>query len=534
MSRTALLGPFVLVALLALAAPTGAGAAPGGALPHALPPAGQARVAVLAPPPARWLVAARPSRATARIARAHGARALTVRGAYVLATPRARAFARALGDRLRYSEPDVALRRASAYEADGPQGYARGTVVADGLVAPAAFAPIGIVDDVVDTRVADVAQAKVIAASPAKALDEAGGAAVAHGTEVASVAAARADGQGVMGIAPGAPLLSYGYKELSCAEVSNGILALADAGAKVINLSFDADEDCHTLALATAAAFGDGALIVAAAGNELRQGHDPTVYPAAYPHVVTVGALDLGLQHASFSSTGPGMDLAAPGEAVPVAVPAALDLDGTADGTTRQDGTSFAAPIVSGVASWLIAARPKLGPDQYAGILRASAKDLGTPGWDASTGFGLVDLAAALAAPAPAADRGEPNDAIDEVDGTAFDRPDAYVHGTVHASVDPAEDPADVYRVRLKAHARATVRLTPATTANADLYAYSGKVKSLAATALARSRKAGRATDLVHLRNTTNKSATFYVVVRAPASTARTPSTPYALKVSAG
>src|SRR4051794_22892537 len=122
MSRTTLLGPFVLVAVLALAVPPGAPAS-GGALPHALPPAADVRAAVLAPLPARWLVAARPSRATARIARAHGARALGLRGAYAVATPRARAFARALGARLRYSEPDGALRRASAYEADGPQGY---------------------------------------------------------------------------------------------------------------------------------------------------------------------------------------------------------------------------------------------------------------------------------------------------------------------------------------------------------------------------------------------------------------------------
>jgi|GEM_PF-2023849 len=554
MSRTTPFGPFVLLVLLALAVPTGAVARQGG-LPHALPPAAAAAAAARvagaarapAPLPARWLVAARPSRATARIARAHGARPLALRGAYVVATPRARAFARALGARLRYSEPDAALRRASAYEGPGtdPAGWARGAVVAPGLVAPAAFAPVGIVDDVVDTRVADVGQAKVIAASPVKTLAAARAAAVAHGddpdavghgTEVASVAAGRADGQGVVGIAPGAPLLSYGYKELSCAEVSDGILSLADAGAKVVNLSFDADENCHTLALATAAAFGDGVLLVAAAGNELRPGHDPVVYPAAYPHVVTVGALDLGLAHASFSSTGPGLDLAAPGAAVPVAVPPALDLDGTADGTTRGYGTSFAAPIVSGVASWLIAARPKLQPDQYAGLLRATAKDVAPAGWDGGTGFGLVDLAAALAAPAPAADRGEPNDTVDEVDGTAFDRPDPYAHGRVAASVDPAEDPADVYRVRVAAHGRVTARLRPSTAANADLYAYSGAARSLAARPLARSREAGRATDAITLRNPTNKARTRYVAVRAPAAPAarRTLGTPYVLTLSAG
>ncbi|MCW2996005.1 MAG: hypothetical protein JWQ18_3500, partial [Conexibacter sp.] len=115
-------------------------------------------------------------------------------------------------------------------------------------------------------------------------------------------------------------------------------------------------------------------------------------------------------------------------------------------------------------------------------------------------------------------------------------RPDPYAHGSVKASVDPAEDPADIARVRVKARGRVTARLKPSSAANADLYAYSGTVKSLAATPLARSRRAGRATDIITLRNHTNKARTFYVVVRAPAAPAarRTLGTPYVLTLSAG
>jgi hypothetical protein len=216
-----------------------------------------------------------------------------------------------------------------------------------------------------------------------------------------------------------------------------------------------------------------------------------------------------------------------------------LDDDGTADGVTRNDGTSFAAPVVSGVASWLIAARPKLTPGQYGAILRASAKDLDGPGWDARTGFGLVNLAAALQAPIPAADRAEPNDGIDFVDGSTFTTPDPYIFKgaaarTITASVDPGDDPVDVYRVRLAAHGRAAATLTPAAGTNADLRTYSGKAKSLAATPLRTSKRPAGRTDRLQLVNTTNKPATFYVTVTAPGAQARPGGVPYALKLARG
>jgi len=392
------------------------------------------------------------------------------------------------------------LTRASAYEAD-PDGYARGLVVPASLTPPAAFAPIGLVDDVVDAGVPDVAQVKVLKSSPGKLLNVSGNPEVAHGTEVASVAAGRADGQGVLGIAPGAPLLSWGYKTLSCDEVSEGIIALAEAGAKVINLSFETEEDCASLRIAIAAAYGDGALIVASAGNEGDNG-DPTEYPAAYPHVLTVGALSLANAPAAFSSSGRGLDLVAPGEAIPVALPNALDRDGTAEGLTRVDGTSFAAPMVSGVASWLIAARPKLAPSQYADLLRTTARNAGIAGWNAHSGFGSVDLAAALTASVPAADRGEPNDDASQVDGSLFDRPDAYVTGSVKATIAPYEDPADYYRVRVKARSSRTVKLTT-TAKGLTLSGYRGTTR------VASSGKT------IKLRNTTGVSRTFYAVVRA-------------------
>jgi Subtilase family len=399
---------------------------------------------------------------------------------------------------------------ASAYESD-PSGYARGLIVPAGLTPPAAFAPIGLVDDVVDRDVPDVAQVKVLKKSPGKTLNLASKVNVEHGTEVASVAAGRADGQGVIGVAPGAPLLSWGYAPTTpeedeegvaagCDQVAEGVLALADAGAKVINLSMDGDKPCPDVRRAIGAVYGDGVLVVASAGNQ-RLRRDPIQYPGAYPHVLTVGSTGLdGLADAD-SSTGTGVDLVAPGESIPVALPSALDDDGTADGIARANGTSFAAPMVSGVALWLIAARPGLSPSQYADILRATAKDLGASGWDARTGFGIVNLAAALTAPVPVTDRGEPNDEVAEVDGRVFDKPDAYLSGTSKATAAPAEDPVDIYRVRVKARSSMTIRLTATS-------------KALSLSAYANTKRVAQG-KTVKVRNATGKARTYYAVVRA-------------------
>lgn len=417
---------------------------------------------------------------------------------------------------------------ASSYDTpDGSQGWTRGNVIPAGLQPPAAFAPIGIVDDPVAAGVPDVAQARILAGSPGRA--PSGDPVTAHGTEVASVAAARADGAGVIGIAPGAPLLSWGYddnsgQDPSCDEVTDGIVRLADAGAKVINLSLETPDDCPELQLAIGAAYGDGALVVASAGNDGRQNPPPpATYPAQYPHVLTVGALSLGLTAADFSTPGSGVDLVAPGEAVPVALPPALDTDGTADGVTTATGTSFAAPIVSGLASWLIAARPRLKPSQVADLLRATARDQGDPGWDDKTGFGLPDLASALNAKLPQADGYEPNDLITEVDGTGYSERDPYRSGTLKATIQPVEDPADVYRIQVRAHGRATARLTGG--AGTKVYVYASKAKSFSGRPLASGRT-------VTVRNRTRRSATYYLAVREPATaTPVATSIPYTLKI---
>jgi hypothetical protein len=111
--------------------------------------------------------------------------------------------------------------------------------------------------------------------------------------------------------------------------------------------------------------------------------------------------------------------------------------------------------------------RPTLTVSQIADVLRKGARDVGAPGFDNQTGWGIVNIAGALAAPAPPSDPGEPNDDIPEVrPGMLFDAGEpplttvAKPSATIAASVDASEDPSDVYRIWVPA--KKTVRVSVA------------------------------------------------------------------------
>ncbi|HEV2786573.1 MAG TPA: S8 family serine peptidase, partial [Solirubrobacteraceae bacterium] len=433
---------------------------------------------------------------------------------YKVATPRARALAAALraAGRLRYAEPNVPLQRSSAVDTLAG-GYARGLVVDPGLAPPApGAAAVAVVDDLVDTTHPDLA-ANARQLRPGPVLGP-------HGTMVASAAAAALNGFGVVGIFPSAPVLSVGLPpQISCADAANGVDAAAGAGAKIINLSFGSPSDCASLFAAVQIAYARGSLVVAAAGNEFAAGN-PVIYPAAYPHVLSVAALDPNLAPSGFSSENTAVDVAAPGVNIPVAVPGAFDTeDGSPDGVTLASGTSFAAPIVAGAAAWLATARRDLSNGQIADVLRRSARDVGAGGYDPGAGFGLVHMGAALALPAPERDVLEPNDGISFIDGSVFARPDPYVwrgsgRRSLGGTADRVEDPIDVYRVRLRARSSARVRLR-ATFGNPDLFVFSSRAKSVndSSKILARSRRGTRRTDSVKITNRGRSTRRFYIAI---------------------
>jgi hypothetical protein len=126
--------------------------------------------------------------------------------------------------------------------------------------------------------------------------------------------------------------------------------------------------------------------------------------------------------------------------------------------------------MVSAAMAWIRQARPDLAPDQAVQAVRLSAHDVGRKGWDALTGFGLLNVGAALSVAKdklPIHDPLEPNDNLVWVDGRAFGgKPaDAVWSGghamRLNALLDKEEDPVDVYRIVLGAGRSARISAIP-------------------------------------------------------------------------
>jgi len=333
-----------------------------------------------------------------------------------------------------------------------------------------------------------------------------------HGTSVASVIGAPANGLGLVGIYPQAVIRSYDAAigagtQLETSQIVSGILSAVRTGKSVINLSLGGNRRDAAVESAVNQAVRSGSLVVAASGNSGNVGNEPS-YPAATPHVLTVAAVDRSGQAAFFSSRSPHVDLAAPG----VDIPVASALDG-AYATTS--GTSFAAPIVSGAAAWLWTVRPELDAGQVAEILRRSARDVAPAGVDQATGYGILNFPAALAYPTPQADPGEPNDDV-RLNGSAAStlttrsRPAA----SASASVTVFEDPRDVVRVWIPAGRTIVAR---ASSVALSLYAGSATTvvgRTAASARLARSTLRGAESVLSFPNGKPGRSG--YLVVSLP------------------
>jgi hypothetical protein len=468
-----------------------------------------------------WLIGARPVAAADRIARRHGARRVGRLGTWVLARARASALAADLRAHglLVSAEPD-ALRKVAAMPQDPltPQEWWQPQVGLSNPTPPPVTAQSPLLA-LVDAR-ADVTHPEWDPGGSVGTDDPSKPASIAHGTQTLSVAAAPANGRGMTGLWPGMRALNVGFdgEQLSCADSARLIGRAIDDGAAVINMSYGSTDICYAEYIELQYATARGIINVAASGNEFQQGN-PLEYPASLPHVVTVASVGADSKPSYFSSSSASLDLAAPGEEIVAATPLGLDDDAAPDGYQHVAGTSFAAPMVAAAAAWIRQARPTLSADQVAQVLRISARDVGTPGWDKDTGFGILDVGAALARKPPVRDPQEPNDDIVWVDGRAFKDPDPPLWKggkgvTIRALLDQYEDPSDVYRVRLPARSRTRVVVKPSY-GDADLAVIDGKAKSMSGgKRLASSVKDGTATDKVVVRNTSRKTKLVYVAIR--------------------
>lgn len=523
MSRPVRIGPRSCAAL-AVALLAGLGAAPAPAAtsrspaPVRRPPLvlpGSVHASSVERSPGSWIVGGRPGGATARIARRFDARSLLDGAAvYAVDVHRARAFAAALraAGRLSFAEPDARARRDS-FPSDPftPRQWWLPAVVNQGLTPPpvTSHSPILAIADSQVARNHPDLKGHVATTSSRAVGDE-------HGTAVAGVASASANGTGIVGVWPGMRVLDS-VNELKCSDLVRSVNEATKDGAAVINMSYGfAVNSCYAHEVATNYAFGKGVLPVAAGGNDFQQGNQPTS-PAVDPHVMTVAAVDEQRNSAYFSSENDAIDISAPGVDVLTDVPRAFDSDGKVNGYESLDGTSFSSPIAAAAAAWIMQARPSLANDQVASVMRHSAQDLGPPGWDQEYGYGLLKLKRALKQVPEAHDPNEPNDDIAWVDGTIF-KADPPIFGvsdkkrTLAARLDQFEDPADVYRVRVAAHAKLRFTLKPAY-GDPDLEIYRGSATTIYSTKgrLATSTRTGSATDTITWTNGSSKPVWIYV-----------------------
>ncbi len=177
------------------------------------------------------------------------------------------------------------------------------------------------------------------------------------------------------------------------ASDGNGGTVTAPTRAALINMSLGGTSNSSVLASAISAATAAGSLVIAAAGNS--ESSLP-LYPAAYPDVVAVVALGPDLQLASYTSIGSTVSLAAPGGNFRSSGSAGVasttwNFQNGTPSYAYYEGTSMAAPHVTGVAALVLAANPGLSGVDLRNRLQSTAIHLGAPGHDDRYGYGLVN-----------------------------------------------------------------------------------------------------------------------------------------------
>jgi subtilisin family serine protease len=240
-----------------------------------------------------------------------------------------------------------------------------------------------------------------------------------HGTWMASIIAGHGDPgspgdigpDGIVGVAPEAKILSIrvipdsndpGYhtydnepEQQIQDELADGIRTAVKDGAQVINMSIGYSAPSGVVRSALQYAYSRGAVLVASAGNsggtdeKSDHGWSPVSFPADYPGVLSVAAVNSNRVTAPFSSDNLSVQVAAPGYEVP-----AQGNDGL---YYTVSGTSPASALVAGVAALIKAAYPRISPAQVVEAITDTATEpSGSSAYNVHTGFGIVNADAAL------------------------------------------------------------------------------------------------------------------------------------------
>lgn len=207
-----------------------------------------------------------------------------------------------------------------------------------------------------------------------------------HGTHVSGIIAAEMNnGEGIVGVAGTLDVSIIPIKVLDAEGqgqsdvVAKGIEYAVDQGANIINLSLEGSGEDVDIANAVRYAIEKGVLVVAASGNDNQNCDSYT--PAGLENVYTVGAINPLKTKARFSNYGNSVEVAAPGVKILSTVPG--------NQYEAWDGTSMAAPAVSGIASIMLAQKPDINIAELAAILNESSEDILEEGQDQKSGYGL-------------------------------------------------------------------------------------------------------------------------------------------------
>ena len=222
---------------------------------------------------------------------------------------------------------------------------------------------------------------------------------VGHGTTVAALIAGKDDDNGVIGIAPKAKILPVRVLDQEnryddALVVAKGVRWAVDHGARVINLSLGGSGNSAALAAALDYAFAKDVVVIACTGNASASPSAGVWYPAREPGVIAVAGMER-----DGNVLWPG---SITGKETVVTAPATQLVGARPSGYWRVQGTSFAAPMVSGTAALIRSRWPTMPAGEVINRIIKTAKDRGTPGRDATYGYGLVDPVAALTAQVPA------------------------------------------------------------------------------------------------------------------------------------
>ncbi len=207
-----------------------------------------------------------------------------------------------------------------------------------------------------------------------------------HGTMVAGVIGAISNNSiGIAGIVQNVKLLVIkanipGEGSFYDSSIIDAIYYATDNGASIINLSLGGYYENPLTAEAIRYAEANGVVVVGAAGND---GIDDPVYPASFPEAISVSAVDMDGYLADYSNHNEDVDITAPGSEI---VTTAMN-----SGYASVSGTSFAAPIVSGILALKLSHDPDISLEKLKASLYATTTDKGVQGWDEQYGYGIVN-----------------------------------------------------------------------------------------------------------------------------------------------